>query len=100
MAGETEITLYEMSAAVRHWEVAYGTAGTARLYVETFTDARGKEGCTCRLHFDSAVDDATLRTVVDAVKRAVLDQLPRGLCMVYVGSLRATLDIGAERTLQ
>jgi hypothetical protein len=95
-----EITLYEMSAQVRHWEVAFGEAGTARLYVETFTDGKGKPGATCRLHFDTDVDDATLREVVDAVKRAVLDDLPRGLCMVYVGKLRATLDIGAERTLQ
>jgi hypothetical protein len=95
-----EITLYEMSAQVRHWEVAYGATGTARLYVETFTDAKGKPGSTCRLHFDTEVDDATLREVLGGVKRAVLDNLPRGLCMVYVGELRATLDIGTERTLQ
>ena len=95
-----EVTLYEMSAQVRHWEVAYGPSGTARLYVETFEDAKGKPGATCRLHFDTQVDDATLREVVAAVKRAVLDDLPRGLCLVYAGSLRATLDIGGERTLQ
>ena len=33
------VTLYEMSDRVRHFEIAYGTSSTARLYVETFLGA-------------------------------------------------------------
>jgi hypothetical protein len=100
VADSETVTLYEMSDQVRHWEISYGSGSTARLYIETFTDGQGKAGSTCRLHFDREVAEPELRRVIDAVQRAILDHLPRGLCLVYTGKLAVTLDIGSDRTLQ
>ena len=95
---ETDVvTVYEMSAEVQHFEIAFGTTSTARLYVESFHDGRGRRQCTCRLHFDDDVTDTERARVVQAVKQSVLDHLPPGLCMVYVGKLKTTLDVGTER---
>ena len=97
MTDSDAVTLYEMSAEVRHFEIAFGRDATARLFLETFADAKGRQRSTCRLYFDREVGDAELEEVTEAVRRAVLDKLPPGLCTVYACRLRRTLDIGSER---
>ncbi len=94
MAREGEVTIYEMSEAVRNFEIAFGGNGLARLYVETFDDGKGTAQSTSRLHFDGEVADDVMRQVVDAVTRGVLSTLPRGVCVVYKGHLVATFDYG------
>jgi hypothetical protein len=100
VADSNTVTLYEMSDQVRHWEIVYGAGATARLYIETFTSEKGQAGSTCRMYFDREVSEGDLAEVVDAARRSILDRLPRGVCMVYTATLRLSLDIGAQRTLQ
>ena len=95
MAAEDRVTIYEMSEHARHFEIAFGGVGLARLYVEEFVDARGVRQSTCRLHFDGEVHDDVMRAVVDVVTREVLSHLPRGVCIVYRGQLVMSFDHGA-----
>lgn len=97
MVDDDRVTVYEMSDAVRHWEIAFGGSGLARLYCETFTDALGKPQSTCRLHFDGDVRQEVMRAVVDKVTREVLARLPRGVCIVYRGHLVSSFDYGDGR---
>jgi hypothetical protein len=89
---DDRVTLYEMSDTVRHFEVAFGGAGLARLYVETFRDADGVAQTTSRLHFDGDVRPDVMRQVVDRVTRDVLAGLPRGVCVIYRGHLVSSFD--------
>jgi hypothetical protein len=100
MAEGTEddrVTVYEMSESVRHWEIAFGGAGMARLYVETFQDAAGVPQSTSRLHFDGDVRAEVMRTVFDKVTREVLALLPRGVCIVYRGHMVSSFDYGSAK---
>jgi hypothetical protein len=97
MADDDRVTLYEMSDAARHFEVAFGGNGLARLYVETFRDARGELQTTSRLHFDGDVRAEIMRAVVDKVTSEVLGTLPRGVCVIYRGHMVASFDYGGGR---
>src|SRR5262245_41620656 len=94
MVDEDRVTIYQMSETVRHWEIAFGGAGLARLYCETFADNQGRPQSTCRLHFDGDVRHEVMRAVVDKVTREVLAALPRGLCIIYRGHLVSSFDYG------
>ena len=86
------VTLYEMSDTVRHFEVAFGGSGLARLYVETFRDAEGAPQSTSRLHFDGDVRAEVMRAVMDKIGREVLASLPHGVCVVYRGHVVSSFD--------
>jgi hypothetical protein len=94
MADEERVTMYEMSDAVRHFEIAFGGNGLARLYCETFADAEGRERSTSRLHFDGDVRPDVMREIIDAVTARLLLLLPRGVCIVYRGHLVSSFDYG------
>jgi hypothetical protein len=95
MADEDDrVTMYEMSEKVRHWEIAFGGSGLARLYCETFADAKGVEQATCRLHFDGDVRPDVMRAIIDGVTEKILRELPRGVCVVYRGHLVSSFDFG------
>jgi hypothetical protein len=94
MSGEERVTVYEMSDSVRHFEIAFGGSGLARLYCESFSDAQGRERSTSRLHFDGDVRPDVMREIIDVVTARVLPQLPRGLCIVYRGHLVSSFDYG------
>jgi hypothetical protein len=89
------VTMYEMSDRVRHWEIAFGGTGLARLYCETFADAKEQKQSTCRLHFDGDVRAELMREIIDMVRDKLLVTLPRGLCIVYRGHLVSSFDYGA-----
>ncbi len=89
------VTMYEMSDSVRHWEIAFGGSGLARLYCETFEDAAGGRQSTCRLHFDGDVRPEVMRQIIDMIRDELLVTLPRGLCIVYRGHLVSSFDYGA-----
>jgi len=89
------VTMYEMSDSVRHWEIAFGGTGLARLYCETFTTARSDQQSTCRLHFDGDVRPEVMREIIDMVRDKLLVKLPKGLCIVYRGHLVSSFDYGA-----
>jgi hypothetical protein len=91
---DERITLYEMSEEVRHWEIAFGGSGLARLYCETFTGGDGKPQSTCRLHVDGEVRAEIMREIIDLVTTKVLADLPRGVCIVYRGHLVSSFDYG------
>jgi hypothetical protein len=91
------VTVYEMSDAARHFEIAFGGSGLARLYVETFRDASGVSQSTTRLHFDGDIRPEVMRAVVDKVTREVLAGLPRGVCVVYRGHMVASFDYGGGK---
>ena len=91
--GDDRITLYEMSDRVRHFEIAYGGSGLARLYCEAFAEGE-KAQSTSRLHFDGDVRPDVMRQVIDEVTRQVLSGLPRGVCVVYRGHLVSSFDYG------
>jgi hypothetical protein len=93
MADDDRVKVYEMSDRVRHFEIAYGGSGLARLYCEAFQEA-GAEQSTSRLHFDGDVRAEVMRQVIDTVRSEVLDGLPRGLCVVYRGHLVSSFDYG------
>ena len=95
MSDEDRVTMYEMSDNVRHWEIAFGGSGLARLYCETFTDEQGRERSTCRLHFDGDVRPDVMREIIDAVGAKLLAGLPRGMCIVYRGHLVSSFDYGS-----
>lgn len=90
------ITVYEMSEAVRHYEIAFGGSGLARLYVERFTDDGGPQS-TARLHFDGDIRAEVMRQVFSKVEAEVLAQLPRGVCIVYRGHVVSSFDYGGGR---
>jgi hypothetical protein len=92
--GDDRVTVYEMSEKVRHFEVAFGGAGLARLYIEEFVDAAGAAQSTSRLHFDGDVRAEVMRAVFDKVTREILVALPRGVCVVYRGHLVSSFDYG------
>ena len=94
---DDRVTMYEMSDSVRHWEIAFGGSGLARLYCETFEDAGGGKQSTCRLHFDGDVRPEVMRQIIDMVREELLVTLPRGLCIVYRGHLVSSFDYGPER---
>ena len=89
------VTMYEMSDSVRHWEIAFGGTGLARLYCETFADAQNQPQSTCRLHFDGDVRPDLMREIIDMVRVKILVTLPKGLCIVYRGHLVSSFDYGA-----
>jgi hypothetical protein len=93
-AGESghDITLYEMSEAVRHYEIAFSGAGLARVYVETFVDGRGERQSTCRLFFDGDLRQEVMRQVLGKLELELLGTLPRGVCIVYRGHLISSFD--------
>jgi hypothetical protein len=91
---DERVTVYEMAESVRHWEIAYGGAGLARLYVETFRDGGGALQSTSRLHFDGDVRAEVMKVVFDKVTREVLATLPRGVCVVYRGHMVSSFDYG------
>ena len=93
MADDDRVTVYEMSDRVRHFEIAYGGSGLARLYCEAFQEG-GTAQSTSRLHFDGDVRPEVMRLVIDTVRARVLDGLPRGLCVVYRGHLVSSFDYG------
>jgi hypothetical protein len=95
MSDADRVTMYEMSDNVRHWEIAFGGNGLARLYCETFTDGAGGSQSTCRLHFDGDVRPDVMREIIDAVTSELLALLPRGVCIVYRGHLVSSFDYGA-----
>jgi hypothetical protein len=92
MVDDDRVTLFETSDAVRHWEIAFGGSGLARLYTETFKDSAGRPQSTSRLHFDGDVRPEVMRAVVDRVTREVLPKLPRGVCIVYRGHLVSSFE--------
>ena len=94
MSAEERITMYEMSDSVRHWEIAFGGNGLARLYCETFESGDGSPQSTCRLHFDGDVRPDIMREIIDTVTRELLARLPRGVCIVYRGHLVSSFDYG------
>jgi hypothetical protein len=94
MSGGDRITMYEMSDAVRHWEIAFAGNGLARLYCESFTDGSGAPQSTSRLHFDGDVRPDVMREIIDAVRVQLLPRLPRGVCIVYRGHLVSSFDYG------
>jgi len=91
---EDKVTVYEMSEAVRHWEIAFGGAGLARLYVEIFRDSAGAPQSTSRLHFDGDVRAEVMRAVFDKIAAEVFTTLPRGVCIVYRGHMVSSFDYG------
>jgi hypothetical protein len=91
---EDKVTVYEMAENVRHWEIAFGGAGLARLYVEIFKDSSGVPQSTSRLHFDGDVRAEVMRVVFDKVTNEVLATLPRGVCIVYRGHMVSSFDYG------
>src|SRR5689334_5317803 len=91
---DQRVTVYEMSEKVRHWEIAWGGAGLARLYVETFEDSSGQAQSTCRLHFDGDVRPEVMKAVFEKIQKEVLAQLPRGVCIVYRGHMFSNFDYG------
>ena len=91
---DDKVTVYEMSEAVRHWEIAFGGAGLARLYVEIFKSAEGVPQSTSRLHFDGDVRAEVMRSVFDKIAREVFATLPRGVCIVYRGHMVSSFDYG------
>jgi len=93
---EDRVSIYEMSSQVRHWEIAFGGNGLARLYCETFTDARGNAQSTCRLHFDGDVRAEVMREIIDSLKVQIFAHLPGGLCIVYRGHLVSSFEIGGS----
>lgn len=94
MSDAERVTMYEMSDSVRHWEIAFGGSGLARLYCEAFRDASGAQQSTARLHFDGDVRPDVMREIIDAVIRELLVQFPPGLCIVYRGHLVSSFDFG------
>ena len=94
MSDDDRVTIYEMSERVRHFEIAYGGSGLARLYCEDFGDASGKPQSTSRLHFDGDVRPEIMRLVIDRVTNEILASLPRGVCVVYRGHLVSSFDYG------
>ncbi len=94
MSSDERITMYEMSENVRHWEIAFGGNGLARLYCETFAAADGVTQSTCRLHFDGDVRPDIMREIIEAVRSELLSRLPRGVCIVYRGHLFSSFDYG------
>ena len=95
MSDADRVTMYEMSDSVRHWEIAFGGSGLARLYCEHFTDAAGVAQSTSRLHFDGDVRPDVMRAIIDSVTSDILARLPRGVCIVYRGHLVSSFDYGA-----
>lgn len=93
-ADAPKVRLYEMSTAVRHYEIAFDGAGLARLYCEEFTDDAGRHQSTSRLHFDGDVRPEIMRAVIDLVIADVLAALPRGVCVIYRGHLFSSFDYG------
>jgi hypothetical protein len=91
---DDRVTMYEMSDRVRHWEIAFGGNELARLYCETFDDARERPQSTCRLHFDGDVRPEVMREIIDAIRAKLLVTLPRGMCIVYRGHLVSSFDYG------
>ena len=91
---EDKVTVYEMSESVRHWEIAFGGAGLARLYVEIFKDSAGAPQSTSRLHFDGDVRAEVMRAVFDKIAAEVFTALPRGVCIVYRGHMVSSFDYG------
>lgn len=94
MSDADRVTMYEMSDSVRHWEIAFGGSGLARLYCEEFRDASGAAQSTCRLHFDGDVRPDVMREIIDAVSRELLARMPPGMCIVYRGHLVSSFDYG------
>jgi hypothetical protein len=97
MAGDQDdaahpIRLYEMSESVRHYEIAFDGAGLARVYVETFLDAKGLAQSTARLHFDGDIRQDVMRSVISKVETELLSTLPRGVCIVYRGHMVSSFD--------
>jgi hypothetical protein len=92
--GDAKVKVYEMSDQVRHFEIAYGGSGLARLYCEAFQQGERAQS-TSRLHFDGDVRPDVMKQVIEAVTREVLDGLPRGVCVVYRGHLVSSFDYGA-----
>src|SRR5688572_10423921 len=90
---DDRIKVYEMSDRVRHFEIAYGGSGLARLYCEAYKEPTGAQS-TSRLHFDGDVRPEIMRQVIDRVTREVLSGLPRGVCVVYRGHLVSSFDYG------
>ncbi len=97
MPDQGRVQIYEMSDRVRHFEIAFGGNGLARLYVETFRDARGEMQSTSRLHFDGDVRPEVMRAVFEKVTKDVLAKLPRGVCIVYRGHMVSNFDYGGGR---
>lgn len=95
---DARVTMYEMAAHVRHWEIAFGGTGLARLYIEEYADPAGKPQSTVRLHFDGDVRPEVMRVIMDRVKREVLSKLPRGVCIVYRGHLVSSFDYPEPRS--
>ncbi len=95
MSEDERVTMYEMSDNVRHFEIAFGGSGLARLYCETFADGEGRTRSTSRLHFDGDVRPDVMREIIDVVTAKLLTTLPKGLCIVYRGHLVSSFDYGA-----
>ena len=93
MAEDDKVKVYEMSDRVRHFEIAYGGSGLARLYCEAFEEDRSAQS-TSRLHFDGDVRPEVMKQVIEVVTQQVLDGLPRGVCVVYRGHLVSSFDYG------
>lgn len=94
MAGDDRVTMYEMSERVRHWEIAFSGSKLARLYLESFEDAKGNSQSTSRLHFDGDVRPDVMKDIIDTVRRNILQAMPRGVCIVYRGHLVSSFDYG------
>jgi hypothetical protein len=97
MADEDRVSIYEMSEAARHFEIAFGGSGLARLYVETFTGADGRPQSTGRLHFDGDIRPEVMRAVVDKVTREILGAMAKGVCVIYRGHMIASFDYGGGK---
>jgi hypothetical protein len=93
-SGDDRVTMYEVSDNVRHWEIAFGGNGLARVYCETFEDGRQKPQSTCRLFFDGDVRPDVMRAIIETIRAELLAALPRGLCIVYRGHLVSSFDYG------
>lgn len=96
MSADGRVTMYEVSESVRHWEIAFGGAGLARLYCESFHAEDGQPQSTCRLHFDGDVRPDVMREVIEGVRAKILPGVPRGVCIVYRGHLVSSFDYGVE----
>jgi len=90
---DDRVKVYEMSDRVRHFEIAYGGSGLARLYCEAFQQG-DKDQSTSRLLFDGDIRPEVMRQVIDTVTKEVLQGLPRGVCVVYRGHLVSSFDYG------
>jgi hypothetical protein len=98
MGTDDRIAVYLMSDQVRHYEIAFGGSGLARLYVEIFRDSRGAEQSTARLHVEGDLAEDVLAAVLEAIRRDVLAKLPRGILVVYAGHILRTIDyLGAAQ---